>query len=364
MKTLHYVGMDVHKETIDVVVFRESEEDPFLERTILNQEGVIRKLFKKLMEGGSVIACYEAGCMGFGLQRMLEEMGVASIIASPGKVPRRPTDRIKTDRRDARRLSEQLRARTLEAIHIPSRDDEAVRDYLRAREDVRLELVKTKQRLQKFLLRHGYVYESTRYWTGRHDRWLRGLEFDKGMLKETFEEYYFMIGTLAENLRSMDRRIEEIALSEPYAVRVGRLRSFKGINYLTALSIICEVGDFRRFSHAETFMAFLGLVPGESSSGEKRRQGGITKSGNTHLRKLLIESSWHYRYKSAPSKRLTDRRKGQPAEIIAYADRAMRRLQWKFFRLIMKGKTKQAAVTAVARELAGFVWGMMVGQTA
>jgi transposase len=138
----------------------------------------------------------------------------------------------------------------------------------------------------------------------------------------------------------------------------------KGIEYLTALSIVSEVGDFRRFGHAEAFMAYLGLVPREFSSGEKRRQGGITKSGNTHLRNLLIESSWHYRYKSAPSKRLTKRREGQPAEIIAYADKAMMRLQGKFFRLILKGKMKQAAVTAVARELAGFVWGMMVGQTA
>jgi len=363
MEMIHYVGMDVHKETIEVIVYRENERESFLERTIRNQDIVIRKLFKKLLEEGTVVACYEAGCMGFGLQRMLEEMGVASIVASPGRVPRKSGDRIKTDRRDARRLAEQLRARTLEAIHIPSRGEEAVRDFLRAREDVRLELVRTKQRIQKFLLRHGYIYDSTRYWTKRHDRWLRGLEFDEPMLKETFDEYYFMIQMLTEKLRLMDSRIKEIALSEPYAGKVGRLRSLKGIDYLTSLSIICEVGDFRRFPHAESFMAFLGLVPREVSSGGKRWQGRITKSGNTHLRKLLIESSWHYRYKSVPSRRLTERRKGQPAEIIAYADRAMSRLQSKFFRLIMKGKTKQSAVVAVARELAGFVWGMMVGQT-
>jgi transposase len=363
MTRLHHVGIDVHKETMDVLVYREGEQHVFLERTIPNREKTVKKLFGKLLEEGLVIACYEAGCMGFGLQRLLAGMGVRSIVVAPGKVPRRVGDRVKTDRRDARRLAQQLRAGTLEAIHIPSEGEEAVRDYLRAREDVRLELKKTKQRIHRFLLRHGYVYESTRYWTLRHDRWLRSLEFERSMLKETFDEYYYMMKGLTEKLRLMDKRIEEIALSEPYAEKVQKLRCLKGIDYLTALSIVCEVGDFRRFRHAEAFMAYLGLVPRDYSSGEKRRQGGITKTGNTHLRNLLIESSWHYRYKSVPGKRLTERREGQAAEIIAYADRAMRRLQEKFFRLILKGKTKQAAVTAVARELAGFVWGMMVGQT-
>jgi transposase len=363
MTRLHYAGIDVHKETMDVLVYREGEQYAFVECTIPNRDKTVKKLFGRLLEEGSVIACYEAGCMGFGLQRLLAGMGVLSIVVAPGKVPRRSGDRVKTDRRDARSLAQQLRAGTLEAIHIPNEGEEAVRDYIRARQDVRLELKKTKQRLHRFLLRHWYVYESTRYWTLRHERWLRGLEFDRSMLKETFDEYYFMLKGLGEQLRLMDKRIEEIAQSEPYAERVQRLRCLKGIDYLTALSIVCEVGDFRRFGHAEAFMAYLGLVPREYSSGDKRRQGGITKSGNTHLRNMLIESSWHYRYRSAASKRLNERREGQPAEIIAYADKAMRRLQGKFFHLILKGKTKQAAVTAVARELAGFVWGMMVGQT-
>lgn len=364
MTRLHYAGIDVHKETMDVVVYREHEQHVFLERTIPNRDKTVKKVFGKLLEEGSVISCYEAGCMGFELQRFLEVMGVTSIVVAPGKVPRRSGDRVKTDRRDARCLAQQLRAGTLEAIHIPSGEDEAVRDYLRAWEDVKIELKKTKQRIHRFLLRHGYIYESSRYWTLRHDRWLRSLRFERSMLKESFDEYYFLMKGLTEQLRGMDKRIEEMALSEAYVERVQRLRCFKGIEYLTALSLLCEVGGFRRFARAQGFMTYLGLVPREHSSGEKRWQGGITKAGNTHLRNLLIESSWHYRYKSAPSKRLTERRAGQPVEIVAYADRATRRLQDKFFRLIMKGKTKQAAVTAVARELAGFVWGMMVGQTA
>jgi len=364
MKSLHYAGIDVHKETMDLVVYRDDERHAFVECRIPNREKPVKKLFGKLLEEGSVTACYEAGCMGFGLQRFLSGMGVTSIVVAPGKVPKRSGDRVKTDRRDARSLAQQLRAGTLEGIHIPNDEDEAVRDYLRTRGDVRLELKKTKQRLHRFLLRHGYIYDSKRYWTHRHERWLRSLAFDRTMLKESFDEYYFMIKGLEEQLRLMDKRIEEIAGKEPYVERVQKLRCLKGIDYLTALSFVCEIGDFSRFGHAEAFMAYLGVIPREYSSGEKRRQGSITKSGNAHLRNLLIESSWHYRYKSAPSKRLNERREGQPAAIIAYADKAMMRLQRKFYHLLLKGKTKQTAVTAVARELAGFVWGMMVGQTA
>ena len=173
MTRLQYVGLDVHKETIDVFGFSDDDPAAVVEKRITNSISSIAKTFKKLLERGSIIACYEAGCMGFELQRKLRDMRVPCIVAAPGKVPRRPTDRIKTDRRDARRLAEQLRAGTLEAIYIPTREHEAVRDYLRARDDLRIELAKMKQRLHKFLLRHGYVFDSTRYWTGKHERWLR-----------------------------------------------------------------------------------------------------------------------------------------------------------------------------------------------
>ena len=364
MIKLHYVGLDVHKETLEVIAFRENETNPCIEKRIPNRTKSIKKVFRNLLSEGSVIACYEAGCMGFTLQRLLEGMGVTTVVAAPGKLPRKSSERIKTDRRDARNLAIYLHNGDIEAIHIPTVDNEVVRDYLRAREDRRLDSVRMKQRLHKFLLRHGYVYESTRYWTGRHDKWLQAFEFVTPLMKATFDEYYYGIKGGKEKLRMMEKRIEEIAVSSPYVEGVKKLRCFKGVEYLTELSIICEVGDFKRFKSAEEFMSFLGLVPGEHSSGSKRRQGGITKSGNTHVRKLLVEASWHYRYKSSPSKRLTDRRYGQPAELIAYADRAMKRLQGKFFRLVVRGKTSQTAVVAVAREFSGFIWGMMVGQTA
>jgi transposase len=356
--------MDVHKETIDVSVYKENDPRPYFEKRISNRDASIKKLFKGIMKTGSAVACYEAGCMGFTLQRTLEKMGVTAVIAAPGKMPRRSSDRVKTDRRDARTLATYLRNGDIEAIRVPTEDEEVVRDYLRGREDVRLDLARAKQRLQKFLLRHGYAYESGRHWTGRHEKWLRSLEYKNLLMKETFEEYHLRVQELEGKLRMMDKRIEEIALSEPYIPRVKKLRCFKGIDFLTALTLVVEVGDFKRFKSAEAFMAFLGLVPREYSSGEKRKQGGITKAGNTHVRRLLIESSWHYRYHSSPSKKLMERRNGQPTEAITYADRAMKRLQHKFFKLVMRGKTSQVSVTAVARELAGFVWGMMVGCTA
>lgn len=182
------------------------------------------------------------------------------------------------------------------------------------------------------------------------------------LLHQSFERYMASLLDQQERLRAMDADIREMACSPRYAPRVAKLRCLRGVEYLTALSLICEVGDFKRFATAAHFMAFLGLVPQEHSSGAKRLQGGITKSGNTHLRRLLVEAAWHYRTNHPPGKRLRERREGQPPEVVAYANRAMARLHRKYVRLVLgKGRKSQVAVTAVARELAGFVWGLMVG---
>jgi len=359
MGTVYHVGLDVHKETIEVSVFRNWNQQPEYEKRVRNDHKTIIKQLKKLQKDGHVETCYEAGCMGFTLKRALEESGISCRIVSPGKLPRKPTDRIKTDRRDARNLARALRAGEAEGIYVPSQEDEATRDYIRARDDVKLELKRAKQQLLKFLLRLGHCYETNRYWTGKHKRWMKSIVFSQPIHTETFETYYARILELEERIVLMGGRIVEIASSDRYKEPVNMLRCFKGIDYLTALAFVCEVGDFRRFPTAESFMAYLGLVPREHSSGEKRRQGGITKSGNGHLRRLLIESSQHYCYPSAPSRRLTLRRVGQKAEIIAYADKAMRRLQKKHYKLVRRGKSRNLAVTAVSRELAGFIWGLM-----
>jgi transposase len=215
MITLHYVGMDVHKGKNEVVALRENETIPYIEKRILNRTKSIKKVSGNLLSEGCVIACYEAGFMGFTLQCELEGMDVITIVAAPGKPPRKSSERIKTDRRDARTLATYLRNGDIEAVHIPTVDKEVVWDYLRPQEDTRLDLVSTKQRLQRFLLRHGYVYESSRYWTGRHEKWLHTLEFVTPLMKATFDEYYFGIKGLEEKLRMIEKWIEEIALSEP-----------------------------------------------------------------------------------------------------------------------------------------------------
>jgi len=267
--------------------------------------------------------------------------------------------RIKTDRRDALLIARMLKNGEGEGIHIPTEDDEAARDLLRCRDDIKLDMTRSKQRLSKFLLRLGHRFEEKKAWSKAHREWMKGIAFAREPQRETFEQYYSALVSYEDRLARLDERIEEIARSPRYRERVNRLRCFKGIDYLTALALICEVGDFMRFGSAESFMAYLGLVPSENSSGGARRQGGITKAGNSHLRRLLIESSWHYRYRGPASAALNERRKGESEIVIEYADRALRRLQTKHCRLVRKGKNPKAATAAVARELAGFIWGMM-----
>jgi transposase len=348
---------------MEISVFKERKNEPEFEKKILNSTKHIKGCFERLMKQGPVIACYEAGCMGFEVQRMLEELGVCCQVVAPGLLPRKPGERIKTDRRDARKLARNLRNGEVTPIYVPSEKDEAVRDYLRMVEDIKNDLKRARQRLLSFLLRHRKLYSGGNNWTGKHERWLKSLTFNNPLLKETFDEYFYRIKELEEKLGRVEEKIEEIAVSEPYKGAVEKLKCFKGIGTLIALSLVVEIGDFRRFMKAEEFMAFLGLVPSEESSGEKRKQGGITKAGNIHLRKLLVEASWHYRYYNAVSKRLVARRRGQSASIVRYADKAGNRLNKKYTHLLFKGKKSQVAVTAVARELAGFVWGMMVGRT-
>lgn len=359
METIQYVGMDDHKDFIEVAVFSQNSKDPEMTKTLKNQPTTIKRFFSKIAANGNIIAGYEAGCMGFQLQRLIESMGHLCILMAPSKTARKPGDRIKTDRRDAIVIAKALRNQDYQPIYIPTKQDEEVREYLRARADRKLDLTRTKQRLLKFFLRNGYQYPGNRYWTQKHLAWMKSVDFASDMQRETFETYFYVLQTQEQHVQRMDIRIQEIATSAKYVKQVGKLRCLKGIDYLTALTLIVEVGDFHRFASAQSFMGFLGLTPSEYSSGNKRRQGGITKAGNSHVRKLLVESSWHYRYTAAPSQRLQQRRIGQSELVIQYADKALSRLQRKFSRMVFHSKPKQIAVTSVARELAGFIWGVM-----
>jgi transposase len=364
MRSIIYVGMDVHKETIALAIFRDSNRNVEFERQIRNEPGQIKKFFKKLKEkDDNILSCYEAGPTGFGIYRILEEMKITCYVAAPSLLPRKPGDRIKTDKRDAILLAKVLRNGEIISVHVPTRSDEAVRDYLRMCNNMRSDLKKQKQRLLMFLLSSGKKFDTGRtYWTGAHRKWLKSLKFEEELSKSVFDEYYNTICELEEKIDRLKEKIEDISAEARYTERVSKLRCFKGIDTLTALTFVSEIGDFRRFRKAGEFMAYMGLVPSEYSSGDKRKQGSITKAGNSRLRKLLIESSWHYKY-YGPSKRLAMRRKGQAPETIAYADKAGRRLSKKYNKLIFRGKIPQKTVTAVARELSGFIWGMMAGET-
>lgn len=362
MKSIFYVGMDVHKDSVRIAVLKGTEKQTVYEATVKNDTARIVKLVGGYKAKGTVVAGYEAGCLGYTLQRSLAEAKVDCRVIAPNRIPRVGSERIKTDARDAILIARMLKSNEGESIHVPTAADEAARDLLRCREDIRLQVHQTKQQLVKFLLRNGFIYPSGKQlWTKTHRDWMAKCEFHSELQKETFLQYQSNLAELESRVERIDATIVEVAMAQPYCEPVARLRCFKGIDYITALALVCEIGDFRRFTSAASFMAYLGLVPSERSSGAKRRQGGLTKTGNTHLRRLLVESSWHYRYRASASAALQARREGMDERVIAYADKALHRLQGKFSHLVFKGKSSKTAVAATARELAGFVWGMMVG---
>jgi transposase len=359
MKELYYVGLDVHKDSIQMAVLDSWKKTPIVAKGLPNQTSRILRELAGYQEKGKVQIAYEAGCLGYTLYRELTGFGYDCRVIAPNTVFHAGEAQVKTDSRDALDIAWMLRRNEGESIAIPTKEDEATRDVIRCRGDLMENLKSMKQRLLKFLLRKGVNYKSDRYWTGTHYRWLGEQKFENQMEQVSFEEYLEEIHRLEEKIARLDKKIEQEANSERYEGRVRRLRAFRGIEYLTALSVVCEIGDFKRFPSAQAFMSYLGLVPSERSSGKKRKQGRITKTGNGHLRRLLTESSWHYARPNQVSKRLEQRRIGTDEWTIRYADKAMKRLHEKYTRMVYKGKSKQTAVIAVARELAGFIWAVM-----
>lgn len=356
-KATTHAGLDVHKRDIQVAMLSGGGSD-WTEWTVANEPRAVRRLAKKLQrQAGSVLCAYEAGPCGYALQRQLVGQGVACQVVAPSLIPVKPGERIKTDRRDARKLAELLRAGLLTEVHSPTPEEEAVRDLCRCREAAKQDQLRARHRLGKYLLRRGLVYRAGRNWTERHRSWLRTLRFEHAAEEVVFGDYLLAVELLEERLRGLEQRLEETAQSEPWAERVGWLRCFRGIDTVTALTIVAELHDFRRFHSPRQLMAYLGLVPSEHSSGETQRRGRITKAGNAHVRRVLVESSWHYRHKPAIGANLRRRRQGQPAAILAIADRAQQRLHRRYWRLVLaRGKPRPKAVTAVARELTGFLW--------
>jgi transposase len=352
-----YLGLDVHKRSI-VVAVRQGGALVHEERLPNERQAVARWAGRwKRASGGRLACAYEAGACGYALQRQLEALGVPCQVVAPSLVPRKPGARIKTDRRDARQLAEYLEGGHLTPVHPPSPAEEAARDLSRAREDATQDRTRARHRLTKFLLRHGRSYTPGRkHWTAAHASWLASQSFDEPAAQAVFDDYRLALEQLEARIGELDRRIEEQAQTEPYRTRVGALRCFRGIDTRTAFGLVSELHSIAHFDRASGLMAFVGLVPSERSSGDQQRRGAITKAGNTHARKLLIEAAWQARHRPSVPLALRRRREGQPAETIALADRAQHRLHRRYWALVQRGKPTTVAATAVARELAGFVW--------
>ena len=326
--TTVYIGMDVHKESFTLSCFVLGEEDAQYVQTIPSDYILVVKYANRMRkiygEESEIICGYEAGCLGFSLYHQLTGCGMQCVILAPTTMmEEKGKKRIKTDKRDAKKIAKCLAFHTYRPVHIPTDEDEQVKEYIRMRNDLKAELKRVKQQTLAFCQRHGLKYTLTKsHWTQAHLKWLRALRLD-GLYRETLDEYLLHLSQLTEKLERMDRRIEEMSYYETYRESVDHLTCFMGIKRPTALSVMVEVGDFKRFATAQHFASYLGLVPGEASSGEGQTRLGITKAGNSLVRKLLIEAANSYGrgrvgYKSAV---LKARQQGNPPQIIAYADR-------------------------------------------
>ena len=357
--SITWVGMDAHKNSIKVAALVPGQDEPVEWSEVTTVEAIRRlaRRLQRLSPGGEVRCCYEAGPTGYALQRQLRAAGVNCMVIAPSLVPVKTGVRIKTDRRDARKLAEYLRKGELTEVHPPSETDEALRDLCRCRDSVRTDLLRSRHRLGKFLLRRHLVYRETKHhWGTRHLAWLEQLRFDDAMSQATFDSYFLAMQQLDERLAQMDARLAEFGAQEPYRENVAALRCFKGIDTVTAVCLVAELHDFRRFHSPRHLAAYVGLVPSEDSSGEREHRGSITKTGNRHVRRLLVEASWHHRHRPGLSASLRARREGQPARILAIADRAQERLSARYRRMSERGKVHPKTIVAMARELCGYLW--------
>jgi len=369
MTSIIYVGMDVHTTNYTLCCYSFENDQIFAQAQMEpDYRNIIKYLERVRMSYGDVhfLCGYEAGCLGYSLFHNLVGQGVDCVILAPSTMATTKKKGIKTDKRDAANIARCLAYNTYSAVNIPTATDNAVKEYIRMRDDAKGTLKRYKQQLLSFCTRHGKQFtEGRNYWTQKHMAWLGKLDFGHPVLQETFQEYLILYTQSLDKVEMFDKRIEELAQREEYAENVKKLCCFIGIKSFTALAMLVETGDFGRFAKAENYSSFLGLVPGEDSSGDSIQRTGITKAGNSHLRRLFVEAAQSYSRGAAgkKSKTLAARQSGNEPKVIAYADRANERLKRKFYRIMFKSK-RNIAVVAVARELACFVWGMMTDNVA
>ena len=370
MTSIIYVGMDVHTTNFTLCCYRFGEENVFafaqVEPDFLNIIKYLNKVSTLYGDDYKFLCGYEAGCLGYTLFHQLTTHGVDCVILAPSTMPQFMKPAIKTDKRDAMKIAKCLANGDYRAVYIPTEEDNSVKEYIRMRDDARTALKKVKQQLLSFCTRNGKMFtDGKTFWTLKHLAWLNKLHFGNAILQEAFQEILASYFQAIDKVDRYDRRIEGLAQMESYREKVKKLICLVGVGTITALATIVETGDFRRFPTAQKYAAYLGLVPGEESSGKHIQRTGITKAGNSHVRRLLIESAQCYsRGKAgAKSKMLAKRQSGNDPQVIAYADKANDRLRQKFYKVMFHSK-RNIATVAVARELACFIWGLMTDNTA
>jgi len=354
-----FIGLDVHKKQIVAAMLLQDGEVKET-RQPHTAQGITRlvRWMRKESQGGFE-CCYEAGFCGYDLCRQLTGHGVLCRVVAPSQTPHAPGDRVKTDRRDARKLAWYLRAGMLSEVRLPTEEQEALRGLCRCRDDARRALHTARQQLVSFLDQRGLFYPQGPHWTTRHWSWAKSLRFENAIAQMTYEQYLSHVELEEARLREIDAQLREVAESEPYREPVGYLCCFRGIQWLTAILLLGELYDMGRFESPRTLMAYLGLTPSEQSSGEREHRGGITKTGNSLVRRLLVEVAWQYTHGARKGKQLSERQQGQPAWVVSQADTALIRLTSRYWRFIHRGKKPCVAATAVARELVGYIWAVL-----
>lgn len=352
-----FIGLDVHKAEIAVGTASADRGEAGYYGTIDNVPHAYLKLAKKLSKGGEqVLFCYEAGPCGYGIYRQLTKAGYDCMVIAPSLIPKKAGDRVKTDRRDAVSLARLLRAGELTPIWVPDREQEAMRDLTRAREDMKANERRSRQQLGGLLLRHGKVYPGRSKWTKTYFQWLEGLRFETAAQQIVFQEYVDMVKHTQERVASMEAEMRKALEGWTLRPAVEGLMALRGVDLVAAMTIVAELGDLSRFESPRQLMSHLGVVPSEHSSGERQKRGGITKTGNSHVRRVLIEAAWCYRLPARKTAHL--RRKAEKAgkAVQEIAWKAQKRLCSRYWYLINKGKLPVKSCMAVARELVGFIW--------
>lgn len=327
------IGLDVHKDTVVAATLPWGLDEAREVITISNRPEPVMKWLGRYRGMAQVVFVYEAGPCGYGLQRLLNQQGHRCAVIAPTLTPIRPGDRIKTDPRDAQKLAKLYRSGELTEIRIPTTSEEAARDLLRVREDILEDRLRARHRLSKFLLRQGRLYVKGQAWSIAHRMWLRAQAFEPGVLQQSFDAYVRAAEEAENRLLTINQQVQDLATTAIYRLPVQYLRCLKGIETLSALTLITEAQDFRRYPNAPAFMGATGLVPCEHSSGGSRWRGAITKTGNAHIRRVLVEAAWNYRLRNTISKALSDRRRGCPTPVIAIAQKAQDRLHRLFWRM-------------------------------